>query len=163
MLYTILPNKGKILPPLFPKVWGKVAILGESPIPHFRCNPDAVFNRKNPIQKLYWKYIVWRTRTTHILCIKTTKNLQLISKMKMCHTMCRLYNFSIPHQIMKNQSFLVLYWGLWGFLEKKNLNPYSNIENIKKKIRSNISLTNTSKCHNIIYKWPEHFIEMDIN
>ena len=27
---------------------------------------------------------------------------------------------------------LVLHWGLWGFLEKKNLNPYSNIENIKK-------------------------------
>ena len=75
--------------------------------------------------------------------------------------MCRLYNFLIPHH--ENESFfnillrpLGIYW-----VEEKSESLFQYGE--YKKIQSNLSLTNTSKYHNIIYNWLECFIDIDIN
>ena len=79
----------------------------------------------------------------------------------MCCTMWRVsYNSSSDHE---NKVF---FWysieAFWDFLRrKKSESLFQYIE--YSKIESNISLTNTSKYHNINYKRPEYFIEMDIN
>ena len=88
------------------------------------------------------------------------KTLHLLSNIKMCYTMCQLYKSSSDHE---NKSFFdILLRPFWDFLRrKKSESLFQYIE--YSKIQSNVSLTNTSKYHNINYKWPEYFIEMDIN
>ena len=50
-------------------------------------------------------------------------------------------------------------WDILRWKKSESLFQYREYS----KIQSNISLTNISKYHNIIYKWPECFIEMDID
>ena len=116
----------------------------------------------SPIERLYWKYIHLKAKDNSHVMHQYDKNLHLLSNLKMCYTMCQLCNSSIPHQIMKTKVFLIFYWGLLGFLEKKKVWILIPIYRVFK-TSSNVSLTNTSKYHNIHYKWPEYFIEMDIN
>ena len=121
------------------------------------------FGASSPIERLYWKYIHLKAKDNSHVMHQYDKNLHLLSNIKMCYTMCQLYNSSIPHQIMKTKVFFDILLRPFGISweEKKYESLFQYIE--YSKIQLNVSLTNTSKYHNINNKWPEYFIEMDIN
>ena len=87
------------------------------------------------IAKSYWIYSYLKARDISHTMHYFDKNLQLLSKIKMCNTMSQLYNSSSDHEIF----YFNFYCGSLGFREKKTLNPYSNLESIKKFNRISLS------------------------
>ena len=109
----------------------------------------------SPIERLYWKYIHSKAGENSHVMHQYDKNLHLLSYIEMCYTMRQLYNSSLDHE---NKSFFDILLKPFGISweEKKYESLFQYIE--YSKIQSNIYLTNTSKYHNITYKWPEYFI-----